>query len=79
MLNESRKEFVTNYDLGLIYLGMKQESLALDYFKKAHDDQDAWISFIDLDPRFNYLSGNPGFQQITLKSGISVDWVKKLN
>ena len=76
IIEKSDKRFVTNYDIGLTLLGTNQESLAMEYFKKAYHDRDIWIVFIAVDPRFTYLRSNPDFQNIVYKTGITPLWEK---
>lgn len=71
IIENSENRVVTNYDIGLALLGTKQETLAIEYFEKAYQDKDIWIAFISVDPRFSYLRGNPDFQTIIKKTGIS--------
>jgi len=72
----SDKRFVTNYDIGLALLGINQEEAAMEYFEKAYQDRDTWITFIAVDPRFIYLRDNLDFQNIIKKTGITPSWVK---
>jgi TolB-like protein/Tfp pilus assembly protein PilF len=73
---QSEKRFVSNYDIGLTLLGTHQETLAMEYFEKAYKAREIWITFLAVDPRFAYLRGNPDFQNIVYKTGITPNWKK---
>jgi TolB-like protein/DNA-binding winged helix-turn-helix (wHTH) protein/tetratricopeptide (TPR) repeat protein len=64
-LQERKKNtFVPAYNLAIIYLALNQNDVALAYLQQAYDEED-WAMFVlSVEPRFDPLRREPGFQEL---------------
>jgi TolB-like protein/DNA-binding winged helix-turn-helix (wHTH) protein/Tfp pilus assembly protein PilF len=60
----ARNRFVTSYGYALIYAGLSEKEQALLWLRKAVEERSHWLVWIQVDPRFNALRGDPRFQQL---------------
>jgi TolB-like protein/DNA-binding winged helix-turn-helix (wHTH) protein len=60
----ARTRFVTSYGYALIYAGLKEKEQALMWLRKAVQERSHWLVWIEVDPRFDELRGDPHFQQM---------------
>jgi len=54
-------------------IGIQDLDQALEYFKKASETGDMWITFLAVDQRFNYLRMNPEFVEIVRSTGLDLN------
>lgn len=59
-----RERFVTSYGYALIYAGLGDKQQALIWLRKAVEERSHWLIWIQVDPRFDTLRSDAGFQQI---------------
>jgi tetratricopeptide (TPR) repeat protein len=52
---ESRKIFVSPYDLATVYLALGQKAGALDQLERAYDQHSSYLVYVNVDPRLNQL------------------------
>jgi len=64
-LQERKKNtFVPAYNLAIIHIALHQNDVALEYLQQAYDEGD-WAMFVlSVEPRFDPLRSEPGFQEI---------------
>jgi hypothetical protein len=53
--------------MALIYAGLGDNNLALDWLRKAFEERSHWLVWIRLDPRFQSLRSEPRFQEMVAK------------
>jgi TolB-like protein len=58
----ARKRYVTCWARAIIYIGLGQKSLALDWLEKGLEDHDGFMWWLKLDPCCNSLRSEPRFQ-----------------
>ena len=62
--------YVTHCARAMIYVGLDQKSLALDWLEKAVDDHDGWMWDINVTPWWDPLRNEPRFQALVKKMGL---------
>jgi hypothetical protein len=67
-LQERKKNaFVPAYNLAIIHTALNQNAEALEYLRQAYDEED-WAMFVlSVEPRFDPLRSETGFQEIAKK------------
>jgi len=60
----SQRRYVAAYDLALVYLGIGDEELAVQYLQKAFRERSPWIVTIAVEPRMQSLATNLDFQSL---------------
>ena len=65
----ARKRYVTHWARVIIYIGLGQKSLALDWLEKACEEHDGWIWSLSRDPWYDPLRKEPRFQALLKKVG----------
>jgi tetratricopeptide (TPR) repeat protein len=62
--NRAKKEYVSAFDIGLIYLGMAEKERALDWLERAFHERSWYLIYMRVDPRFDSLRSDPRFQDL---------------
>jgi tetratricopeptide (TPR) repeat protein len=70
MLAPSR-DYVSAYDVALVYHGLKDKTETLRSLNKACDDRAIGLRYLRIDPRFEDLRSEPEFQVIQRRIGLS--------
>jgi len=74
ILNEletkAKQQYVSALDIALIYLGMGERRLALDWLEKAYHEHSWFLIYLKVDPRFDALRSDPRFQNIVRRVGM---------
>ena len=52
------------FDIALVNLGLGQLDAAVDWLEKAYDSRDSQVIYINMDPRFDPLRGEPRFDRL---------------
>jgi len=65
----ARKRYVTHWARAIIYIGLGQNGLALDWLEKACEERDGWIWALSIEPWYAPLRGEPRFQALLKKVG----------
>jgi eukaryotic-like serine/threonine-protein kinase len=64
-LNERAKnEYISPYDLAIIYVGLRDMERAMEYLARAHDDRAGWIINLNVDPLFDPIRSDPRFKEL---------------
>ena len=66
----SRKRYVTHWAQAIIYLGLGQKDIALDWLEKAYEDHDGWMWDMHAQPWWAPLRNEPRFQALLKKIGL---------
>lgn len=62
--NRARTEYVSSYARAQIYTGLGEKGRALDLLEKAHDDKDALMVFLKVEPKWDTLRAEPRFIEL---------------
>lgn len=63
----SEKRYVSPYWHALVYAGLQQHLLAIEWLETAYQQRDVWLTWLGVDPRFDDLRDVAGFQSILQK------------
>jgi TolB-like protein/Flp pilus assembly protein TadD len=67
----SEKRFVSAYNFALIFVGLGKEEEAFTWFDKACDERSSAMPFLRANPRFASLRGDPRFEKLLRRIGLS--------
>jgi TolB-like protein/Flp pilus assembly protein TadD/predicted Ser/Thr protein kinase len=74
VLNElkqlARQEYVSAYDVALIYVGLDEKDLAFTWLEKAYEERSFGLSTIKAEPRMDSLHSDPRFQAMLRRVGL---------
>jgi len=61
------RRFVSPYHQALVYLGLGENSQAIDWLEKAYDKRSPWLTWLKVEPMFDPLRSDPRFQALYKK------------
>ena len=61
------RRFVSAYCEALIYLGLDDNTLAMDWLEKAYDERSPWLEWLKVEPVFDPLRSDPRFEALYAK------------
>jgi tetratricopeptide (TPR) repeat protein len=57
----SARRYVSPISRALIYIGLGEKDRAFEWLDRAHEDRDPWLAWLQADPIFDDLRGDPRF------------------
>lgn len=60
----SKAEYISSYQLAVIYLGLGQNNRAIAGLKNAYRERSTLLGYLKMDPRFDPLRSDPRFQDL---------------
>ncbi len=60
----AENQYVLPYAFAMIYTGLGENEIAIEWLEKAFDDRNGWMPFINVEPRFDSLRREPEFQAL---------------
>jgi tetratricopeptide (TPR) repeat protein len=70
LLALAQQKYVSSYDVALVYAGLGEKEQALEWLEKAYGEQNGWLSFLNVEPRFDALRPDAKFQELIQKVGL---------
>ncbi|HET6973950.1 MAG TPA: protein kinase [Pyrinomonadaceae bacterium] len=67
----SKRQYVSPFQTAVIYAGMDERKLALDWLEKSRDERFNWLPFIAVDPVFKNLRVEPRFVELSKSMGLT--------
>jgi TolB-like protein/Tfp pilus assembly protein PilF len=67
LMSLSLKKYIAPFGAAMIYTGLGENGLALEWLEKSYQERSPWLIWIGADPVFLPLHKEPGFQQILSK------------
>lgn len=61
------RRFVSPYCQALVYLGLRENSQAIDWLEKAYEGRSQWLDWLKVDPLFDPVRSEPRFQALYKK------------
>jgi serine/threonine-protein kinase len=61
------RRFVSPYHQALVYLGLGENSQAIDWLEKAYEKRSPWVIWLKVEPMFDPLRSDPRFQALYQK------------
>jgi hypothetical protein len=71
LVERSKSTYVPSYWIAVIYNGFRDRQNVLAWLEKAYDERSSWLAWIKVEPRFDWLRGDPGFDSIVRRLGLS--------
>jgi tetratricopeptide (TPR) repeat protein len=67
----SKQQYVSPYQIAVVYAGMDERKLALDWLEKSRQERFNWLPFVQVDPVFKNLRSEAGFVELVKNLGLS--------
>ncbi|MBI3005652.1 MAG: protein kinase [Ignavibacteriales bacterium] len=69
LLEQSKKTYVSAYDIASIYVGLGDNERTFEWLEKAYNERSSYLIHISWDPRFERLHDDPKFRQVLKNMG----------
>jgi tetratricopeptide (TPR) repeat protein len=66
----SKQQYVSPFQTAVVYAGMDERKLALDWLEKSRDERFNWLPFIKVDPVLKNLRSEPRFIELAKSLGL---------
>ena len=66
----SKQQYVSPYQTAVIYAGLDERKLALDWLEKSREERFNWLPFIQIDPVFKNLRSEVRFLELSKSLGL---------
>jgi TolB-like protein/pimeloyl-ACP methyl ester carboxylesterase/KaiC/GvpD/RAD55 family RecA-like ATPase/Tfp pilus assembly protein PilF len=63
----SKTEYVSSYWIAAVYNGMKDSEETVSWLRKAFEERSSWLVWCNIEPRFDWLRGDSGFDALMSK------------
>ncbi|HEV3140161.1 MAG TPA: hypothetical protein VGY57_06580, partial [Vicinamibacterales bacterium] len=70
LIAESQRQYVHPLEMALVYLGLGDNTRAVDWILKEYAEREGVVQDLVIDPRLRSISDDPRFQAILQKSGL---------
>ena len=67
----SKSKYVSPYGIAAVYAGLDDKDQALQWLERAYEEHSGWISFLQVEPRFDLLRPDPRFQNLLRRIGFA--------
>jgi len=67
----ARTEYVSSYDIALIYIGLREKQQALAWLNRAYEEGDPNMNFLNVEPALDELRSDDRFQQLLHRVGFN--------
>jgi tetratricopeptide (TPR) repeat protein len=64
LLAESKRKYISPYDIAVIYAGLDDKERAFEWLNKAYEERAGFLIFVNSDPRFRPLRREPRSQDL---------------
>ncbi|MBI3859053.1 MAG: hypothetical protein HY296_02265 [Thaumarchaeota archaeon] len=59
--DRAKEAYVPSYWVAAVYNGMKDRDRTMEWLKRAYDERSSWLVWVGVEPRFDWLRGDPEF------------------
>lgn len=66
----AREQYVSPFDVALVYIGLGDKEQAFAWLEKAREDQSEWMGWINADARLDPLRTDPRFAELLRRVGL---------
>jgi TolB-like protein/Tfp pilus assembly protein PilF len=66
----SKQQYVSPFQTAVVYAGLDERKLALDWLEKSREERFNWLPFIQVDPVFKNLRSEPRFVELSNSLGL---------
>lgn len=67
----SKQQYVSPYQTAVVYAGLDERKLALDWLEKSREERFNWLPFVQVDPVFKNLRGEARFLELSKSLGLN--------
>jgi serine/threonine protein kinase/Tfp pilus assembly protein PilF len=67
----SKQQYVSPFQTAVVYAGLDERQLALDWLEKSHQERFNWLPFIQIDPVFKNLRSEGRFLELSKSLGLA--------
>jgi serine/threonine protein kinase/TolB-like protein/Tfp pilus assembly protein PilF len=71
LLEKARKEYVSAYDIAVVYAGLGETDRAFDWLNKAYEEESGFLPYLILDPRIKPLHADRRYQALLHRMGLA--------
>jgi hypothetical protein len=64
-------EYVSPYDIALVYVGLNQNQQALDWLNRAYEEDDPNMNFLNVEPTLDGIRSESRFQNLLQRIGLN--------
>jgi TolB-like protein len=64
ILKSSKLNYIDPVSIGLLYMGLGDKDLAMDYFEQGYKTRSPWMVFLKRGPPFDAMRGDPRFEKL---------------
>jgi tetratricopeptide (TPR) repeat protein len=57
----SKSEYISPYDVAIIYVGLGDTENAIEQLEKAYDDRAGWMIYLNVEPMLDPIRSDPRF------------------
>jgi len=61
VIDQSSRLYVSGYHVAAAYVGLGEKTRALEWLRKSYDERSGWLAWLNVDPKFDDLRGDPRF------------------
>ena len=66
----ARQQYVSPFDVALVYIGLGDKDQAFAWLEKAREDQSEWLGWLNSDARLDSLRADPRFAELQRRVGL---------
>jgi hypothetical protein len=66
----SKRRYVAPFEVAVIYTGLGEKDQTFEWLEKAYLDHSPWLMWINVDPRFDSLHGDPRYGDLRRRMGL---------
>jgi serine/threonine protein kinase/tetratricopeptide (TPR) repeat protein len=66
----SKRRYVSAHDMALAYIGLDDKERAFEWLQQAYEDRSLRPDFMRVDPAYDNLRSDPGFQDLMRRAGL---------
>ena len=67
----AKRQYVSPFQIAVVYAGLDERKLALDWLDKSRDERFNWLPFLKVDPVFKNLREEPRFVELAKSLGLT--------
>ncbi len=68
----SKREYISPYDVAVIYAGLRDTEHAFEQLEKAYDDRAGWMIFLNVEPMLDPIRSDPRFTALLRRMKLPV-------
>jgi tetratricopeptide (TPR) repeat protein len=65
--SRTAKQYISPFHIALVYVGLGENAKALEWLDRAEQERDPFVIYIQVDPNFDSLRGDPRFAKLINK------------